>query len=379
MKKNLVRSIFVFLGGLILILPAGCQILKPIQIGFTAELTGKQNELAVNMRNGVQLAVEDINASGGINGRQIELLIEDDLGTLEGAREAENKLIDAGVVAIVGHLTSEQTVEGYQVAESRGTVLISATSSTALLSDKKDLFFCTTPSTLFLGEEFAKYIYLDRDLSSLAIIYDEDNAAYSVSLAEAFTDSLIQEGGQVTTQVVFSGRTISDFIPYVYSLRLSNPDAVLIIASPLNTGIIAQQIRLQNWTIPLFTAPWARGEEMLRNGGNAVEGLELIIAFDSDAPNPKLKAFNAHYLDRFAQEPAFTATYGYEVIQVLAAALSLTHGDPDGLAEALTSLSDIPTLTSTVTINEYGDILRPLFIQSVMDGHFVTIKRINIQ
>jgi branched-chain amino acid transport system substrate-binding protein len=179
--------------------------------------------------------------------------------------------------------------------------------------------------------------------------------------------------------VRFAGSTVSDYIPYVYGLRLSNPDAVLIIASPINAGIIAQQIRLQKWEVPLFAAPWARGEELIRNGGNAIEGLELIIASDSDATNPRLESFNSHYLARFAQEPGFTAIYGYEVVQVLVEALKRTSGQSDGLPEALASLSNVSTLTSSITINEYGDTIRPLFIQRVIDAVFVTIKRIDIQ
>ncbi|MBN2258709.1 MAG: ABC transporter substrate-binding protein [Anaerolineaceae bacterium] len=369
----------IILGGLLPAICSGCEEINPIRIGFTAELTGKENELAISLRNGVQLAVEDINKNGGIAGRNIELLIEDDKGIPQGAREAENKLIDSGVIAIVGHLTSGQTTEGYPVAETRGIVLISATASTTQLTGKKDLFFCTTPSTKFLGGEFANYIYHDRGISDLAIIYDEDNAAYSYSLAEAFTDRLIQEGGKVTTSVPFPGKTITDFIPFVYALRLSNPEAVLIIASPLYAGIIAQQIRLQNWTLPLFAAPWARGDELLRNGGSAIEGLELIIAFDSDTPPAAQEAFIAQYQDHFAQDPAFTATYGYEVIQILATALAHTNGNAAGLADTLTGLSDIPTITGSVSLNDYGDTIRPLYIQKVDGGLFVTIKQIDMQ
>jgi branched-chain amino acid transport system substrate-binding protein len=352
-------------------------MLSPIQIGFTAELTGKQNELAINLRNGVQLAVEDINANGGINGKTIALLIEDDMGTNSGARNAENKLINAGVVAIVGHLTSEETVAGYPVAIERGTVLISATAATATLTGIDDLFFCTTPSTKYLGSELVKYIHTYRRVTRIAIILDEDNFAYSSSLADAFTTSLEQAGGQVTTRISFSGKSVNDFIPYVYGLRLSNPQAVLILASPPDTGIIAQQIRLQKWDIPLFAGPWARGEELLRNGGSAIEGLELIIAYDPDTPNAALDAFKIHYESRFGQQPAFTAIYGYEVIQVLSAALQKTNGEAEGLADALRGISDIPTLTATISLDEYGDTIKPLYIHRVQDGGFTTVLRIN--
>jgi branched-chain amino acid transport system substrate-binding protein len=376
-------SSFLFKTLLVLIcltlLSSGCTTITPIQIGFSAELTGKQNELAINLRNGVQMAVDDINAVGGINGRKIELTVEDDLGTPEGAIAADNKLIDAGVVAIVGHLTSGQTAVGYQVATERDTVLISATASTANLTGIDDLFFCTTPSTLYLGNEFARYIFTERGITSLAIILDQDNYAYSSSLADAFTTSYEEMGGSITTRVSYSGKTVTDFIPYVYGLRLSDPHAVLIIASPPDAGIIAQQIRLQKWEIPLFSAPWARGAELLRNGGSAVEGLELIIAYDSDTPNAELEAFITRYLDHYTQQPAFTAVYGYEVIQVLAAALEKTNGQAEGLADALANISNVETLTASVSLNEYGDTTRPLFIQKIQDGKFITVKQITIQ
>lgn len=357
---------------------SGCNLIHPIRIGFTAGLTGKQNELAINLRNGVQLAVEDINANGGINGRLIELLIEDDLGTPDGAKSAENKLIDAGVVAIIGHLTSGQTAAGYPVAMERETVLISATASTSTLTGIDDLFFCTTPSTKYLGSAFAKYIFEQRNITSLAIILDEDNYAYSSSLADAFTSNLEQAGGEITTQIPFSGSTINDFIPYVYGLRLSNPRAVLIIASPPDAGIIAQEIRLQKWDVPLFAAPWARGEELLRNGGSATEGLEIVIAYDADSPSVELEAFNDQYISRFAQPPAFTAVYGYEVVQVLVAALQQTNGEAKGLAGVLSNLTDVKTLTKTVNLDENGDSIQPLYIQKVQDGGYVTVERIDI-
>ena len=297
----------------------------------------------------------------------------------EGAKTAENKLIDAGVVAIVGHLTSGQTAAGYQVATERKTVLISATSSTATLTGIDDLFFCTTPSTYYLGSEFARYIFLERGITSMAIILDADNYAYSSSLADAFTVSFTDLGGVISTRISYSGNTITDFIPYVYGLRLSNPHAVLIIASPPDAGIIAQQIRLQKWAIPLFSAPWARGEELLRNGGSAVEGLELIIAYDSDSSNARLDAFTSHFFDRYTREPAFTAVYGYEVIQVLASALEKTNGQAAGLADALSNLSGVETLTATMVLNEYGDTSQPLFIQKVRDGKYTTVKMLTIQ
>ena len=119
----------------------GCSGKKAIRIGFVAQLTGVQAELGVQERNGVQLAMEKINAKGGIGGRPVELVVRDDLGTPEGARAADRDLIEAGVVAIIGHATSGQTMVGLSVTNPARVVMLSPTATTPELSGLDDFFF----------------------------------------------------------------------------------------------------------------------------------------------------------------------------------------------------------------------------------------------
>jgi branched-chain amino acid transport system substrate-binding protein len=376
MVNYIYRGLIVFCLVFLPLSMSGC-VPQPIRVGFTAELTGKQSELGINLRNGVQLAAEEINAAGGINGRKIELIIEDDLGTPEGAQKAENKIIDSGVVAVIGHLTSNQTVEGFKVASSRGVLLFSGTASTSVLSRKKDLFFRTDPSNDYFGIQFAHYIHDKRGLSHIAIIYDLDNNTYSEPMAKAFTNVLTAIGGQVTAQISFSGAASPDFSPLIDKMQSTNPEGVFIIASPLNTANIAQVIRLKNWQIPLFTAPWSQGQDLIKNGGNAVEGLEIIIPFDLNSPSPALQAVKARYQARYAQLPAFTAMYGYELMQMLAEALKRTGGNAAGLSDTLVGLKNYQGLESTIQIDEYGDAMRQLFIQRLQNHQFETIETLN--
>lgn len=109
---------------------SGCAYRSPIRVGFAGELTGRQADLGVHGRNGAQLAVEAINAAGGVAGRPIELLVRDDRGTSEGAQAADRELISEGVVAIIGHMTSAQTVAGRLVTELAKMVLFSPAAST---------------------------------------------------------------------------------------------------------------------------------------------------------------------------------------------------------------------------------------------------------
>jgi branched-chain amino acid transport system substrate-binding protein len=160
-------------------------------------------------------------------------------------------------------------------------------------------------------------------------------------------------------------------------IQNSNPDGVFIIASPLNTANIAQVIRLKNWQVPLFAAPWSQGQDLIKNGGNAVEGMEILIPFDLNSPSPTLQAVKTRYQARYAQAPAFTAMYGYELMQMLAEALKKTGGNAAGLPDALVGLKNYQGLESTIQMDEYGDAMRQLFIQRLQNHQYETIETVN--
>lgn len=363
----------------VMVIIQGCSNKSPIKVGFIAELTGKQSELGINLRNGVQLATEEINAAGGINGHPIELIIKDDLGTPQGARDAENWVIDQNVVAIIGHLTSNQTVEGFKVAQNRGVLLLSGTASTTVLSGKKDLFFRTEPSNEYFAIQFAQYIYNSKKIRNISIIYDLDNDTYSVPMVKAFSDAFTSLGGEISANVSFSGSKTSDFTESIKLLDDSNPDGIFIIASPLNTATIAQLIRLQGNSTDLFAAPWAQGQDLITNGGKAVEGLELINAYNTNDSNPKIQALKKSYKARFAEDPAFTAMMGYELMHVLAKALEKTDGKATGLSDAFLNIKEFEGLQGTIKMDEFGDSSRALFIMKVENHIFTQVEKIDPQ
>ena len=365
---------WIFLLGLIF----GCVPPAPIRIGFAAELSGKQSEPGMHLRNGVQMAVEELNAAGGIAGRRIELQVEDDLGTPEGATAAETHLADAGVVAVVGHYTSNQTLEGMAVAQQRGIPLISGTASASVLSGKKDLFFRTIVDSDFMGRVFARYIRQRRGLAQAAIVYDLDNNTYAEPMVKSFTEIFQALGGSITNQVSFSAAATTDVTPLVNALRAARPDGLLIIASPANTAIISQAVRLNQWDVALFSSSWGQGDALIQNGGSAVEGMEIIIAIDINDPSEKLQTFKSNYQKKFNRAPIFTAVEGYETMLLLAAALKSTAGEAKGLPAALTQLSNFQGLSGPVQLDAYGDAVRPIFIQQVRNRAFITIGKADL-
>ena len=329
------------------------------------------------MQNGIQQAVDDINAAGGIDGRKVELVVKDDLGTPNGAQAAENAVIDAGVTAVIGHFTSNQTLEGFKVTAQHGIVLVSATASTSQLSGKKDLFFRTVVSTDQMGKSFGRYVFESRHLRRLAILSDEDNGSYAVPLAQAFRQEFSDLGGSITAELNFSGSKVVDFHDLVSALQATSPDGVLLITNPTQTALVAQVIRLVNWDVPLFASSWSQADSLLQNGGKAVEGLEVVISVTTYSPNPEMTAFSAAYEKNYNRKPGIFAIEGYDTMQYLASALRKTGGKKGGLPEAFASITTISGLTSEIRFDEFGDAIRDLFVLRVQSSTFQPVRQLN--
>lgn len=349
----------------------GCSRKKPIRVGFAGELTGGHADLGVHGRNGAQLAVETINAAGGVAGRPIELLVRDDLGTPEGAQAADRKLIDAGVVAIIGHMTSAQSVAAMPMIEEAGIVLLSPTTSTTKLAELDDHFFRVNPVNSTQARKLGRHVYRQRGLSRIAVIYDADNAAYTRTYLTAFVEHYSALGGQVVGRVRFSSAHDQDFAPLVAELQAGTPEGLVIIASAIDTALIAQQTRLSAWQTPLFSSGWSLTEALIQNGGQAVEGIEIVQHYDSNSQAPVFLDFKVRYQARFGLTPAFAATLAYEAVLVLAAALDKTDGQAKGLPQAMREIQDFKGLIGTISLDKYGDAVRTQFVITIRDGQFV--------
>lgn len=355
----------------------GCIGKEPVRVGFVAQLTGVQAELGVQERNGVQLAVAEINAAGGIGGRPVQLVVRDDLGTPEGARAANRDLIALGVVAVIGHATSGQTVAGLSVTNPARVVMLSPSATTPQLSGREDYFFRVIYSLEDRAHALARHIYQTRNITQIAVIYDADNAAYAKAYEEMFAKHYQSMGGNLTAKFDFPSRAQPDFSPMVKQLQASEPAGLLIIAADIDTALIAQRARLLNWTIPLFTTSWAQTKTLVSDGGQAVEGLELEIASAANKQAQDYLDFRTRYQARFGQAPSFGAVLGYEAAKVMATALRRTGGKADGLQQELIGIKNFKGLADTFSFDRYGDVMRPFYLGVIRNGKYVAVETPN--
>ena len=358
---------------------SSCSSKKPIRVGFVAGLTGPNAALGVDGRDGALLAVEQINSQGGVNGRPIELVVRDDLGTSDGAIIADRELIENEKVSvIIGHMTSSTMMASWPEFKDSGVIFLSPTVSTPQLSGLRDNFFRLIPVNSANAKRLADYAFNDLSLKRVSIFYDTDNAAFTETYRDGFSEHFTLSGGSILLTHAFSSSAAPDFKPVLVDLKNQEPDGLFVIASAVDTALIAQQARLEGLNVQLLTSNWALTDDLVENGGRAVDGTIAVVANDENNQSPEYLDFSNRFQQRFGRSPTFAADYAYEAVLVLANAFQMTNDEKDGLADALLQTRNLSSVNGNISFDEYGDVLRTLYLIAVRDGVFVTERTFTV-
>jgi branched-chain amino acid transport system substrate-binding protein len=361
--------LYLVLCVLILVPLSGCGGKEPIKIGLAVELTGKQADVGINVRDAAQMAVDEINTSGGVNGRPLELLIRDDEGKPDVARRVDAELVELGVVAIIGHYTSGQTEAVLEQMNQARVVLISPSASSSEFSGKDDYFFRLISDTKFIGQRLAIHIDEDHDIERLVVLYDKSNRAFSESFWHALDEQFRALGGE-TELITFSANE-TNLQKVAAEVVQKQPQGIVLIASAVDTAVLAQYIRQAGGNIPLFSSPWAQTEQLIDKGGQTVNGLEIGAFYSPTNQNSAHIAFSKKFEERFKRETQLGTSQAYEIVMVLAECLKMTNSSAEGLREALYQIQDFPGILGPISFDQFGDVQRDIYIIRIENGQFI--------
>jgi branched-chain amino acid transport system substrate-binding protein len=351
----------------------GCETRKePVKVGFVGGLTGRHSDLGTAGRNGVLLAVEALNAEGGIDGRPVELITRDDRQDPEKAVQADKELIREGVVAIIGHMTSAMSMAALPLMNKEKMPMISPTTSTNQLTGKDDYFFRITDPNKAETDHLARHAYERMGLKRLSAIYDLSNRAFSEGYYQNFKAALERMGGGMAHVETFSSKPGADFQENIAALRRQDADGLLIVAGALDTAMICQQIRKAGSKMPILSSGWAMTEDLIYQGGSAVEEVVFSHLIDKESRDKGYLDFKKRFKERFGHEPSFAAIHGYVAARVLFQALSSTT-DPEKLKKVLLDGKTIHSIVGDFEIDQYGDPKRPRYLTIVRNGRFKTL------
>ena len=345
---------------------SGCQNSEPIKIGYAGGLTGRLADLGLYGRNGVTLAVEEVNSQGGVNGRTIELIVKDDKQKPDVAVQVDKELIAEGVVAIIGHMTSAMSVAAVPLINKEKILLFSPTTATNQLNGIDDFFLRIMLSNTATITTLARHVIDERNIKKIVVVYDDNNRAFSAEWAELFSKYAAMRQGE-SIGVPFSSTTEQSFSSLAENILEYNPEGILIVAAALDAALICQQIRKKGSDLPLFTTMWSMTEDFIQHGGSAAENVTFVNWFDPEHPSESSQKFRQKYTKRFSRDPNFVSHFSYEAATILLDALKKDTA-PLSLKNTIISTGEFQGTQGTITIDEYGDVQRPLFLMEVKNG-----------
>jgi branched-chain amino acid transport system substrate-binding protein len=379
-----IRSVFALLGAAILGL-AGCQPAgtDEIVIGEVASLSGKEATFGTSSNEGTRLAIEEINAGGGLLGKKVRLLTEDNQSKNGESSNAVNKLISKDrAVAILGEVASSRSMEMAPICQAAKIPQISPSSTNALLTNdpaqaqKRDFIFRVCFIDPFQGSVMANFARKTLNAGRVAVFTDV-KSDYSKGLAKFFKEGFVSGGGQIVAELDFNGGD-KDFKGQLTAIKAANPDAVFVPGYYTDVALICIQAREVGLNVPLFGGDGWESEKLIEIGKEAVEGHYFSTHYSPEAGSEMGRAFVEAYKKRFnGKMPDAMAALGYDSAMILADAIRRA-GSTEGekIRDALAQTKDFEAVTGKITINENRDAEKAAVILQVKGGKFTYVETI---
>ena len=348
----------------------GAEDRQGIKVGFYGALTGPTATFAISGKNGATLAVEQINAAGGVLGKPLVLLAEDDRGEASEAASVVSKLITRDhVVALIGEQASSRTLAAAPIAQSYRVPMISPTSTNVEVTKKGDYIFRMCFIDSYQGKALATFSRRDLKAQTAAILVDA-RSDYSMGLAEAFRTAFTEQGGRVVDELKYTEGD-SDFSAQLTVLKPKAPDVLVVPGYYTDAGLIARQARALGLESVLLGADGWDSPKLMEIGGPAIEGAYLSNHYSVDDPSPAVRQFVDAYKARFGSEPDSIATLTYDATRLLADAITRA-GSTEGkrIRDALASTQDFAAVTGSVTMAADRNPLKSAVILQVDGGRF---------
>jgi branched-chain amino acid transport system substrate-binding protein len=356
------------------VVTTACQKKAPIRIGFLAGTSGKVADLGISGRDAAQMIVDICNREGGLKGRPVQLVVKDDQQDPEQARQAVKELIDAGVEALIGPMTSDMGLAVTPLLSEARLAAVSPTITTLKLSGLDDYFFRVAPTVRKTASQSADYHAQNTGIRRVAAIYDLNNRAYCENWLESFTANFTRQGGVIVKMVGFDTQSGATFLDLAKTLLDACPDGILIIANSMDAALICQQIRKIDKDLYITLADWGATERLLDLGGRAVEGVTVIQPFDRENKAPDFQAFRKAYRDRYHREPGFAGIGARDATHVVLTALKAKK-KKEHLKDVILRLRKFDGLQGDLRFDDFGEIERSNATISVIRNHrFVVLE-----
>jgi len=342
-----------------------------IKIGQFASLTGSEATFGISSDNGIKLAVEEINSSGGVLGKQIQLITEDNQGKPNETMTVVQKLINRDkVVGIIGEVASSRSKAAAPLCQQNKIPMISQASTNPEVTAIGDYIFRVCFIDPFQATVMSKFALGSMKVKKVALLIDQRNA-YSTGLAENFKKTFVEMGGEILEEQKYSSGD-KDFKAQLTAIKYKNPEAIFIPGYYTDVGLIAIQAREIGLTVPLFGGDgWESDKLTEGKAKDALEGCFFSTHISTEDPNPLIQNFIKKYRDKYKIEPDAYSFLGYDALMLMADAIKRA-GSTDGekVKNELAKTKDFKGVTGNITINDQRNAIKPAVVLEIKDGKF---------
>lgn len=335
---------------------------EEIIIGAILPLTGEASEWGVPVMNSLILGQNEINDAGGIDGKKLKIIFEDDQAEPTKGVNSINKLLNDKPITIIGSVASSVSLAIAPITERNKIVVISPASTNPKLTYAGDYFFRVIPTDKLRSEKFADYI-INSGVNSLDILFINNDGG--IGATEAFTNRFIGLGGKIPVKDGYSQAAVS-FRTELLKVKRSNADGLVIVSYPEETSILLRQIKELGIKKKIFALTEALDDlAVIEKSQGAAEGVVYILP--APAEGKVADEFKEKYKTKYGVEPPLFAAEGYDIIFILKKIIEDNINiNSEMIKNALYKIKDYQGASGVISFDENGDVVKPMVLKIVV-------------
>ncbi len=348
-----------------------------ILLGEFSSMTGTTATYGKSTHNGVMMAVDEANKSGGVLGKQIRVQLEDDGSKPEQAATAVTKLINSdNVLTVIGEVASSRSLAAAPICQAAGVPMMSPASTNPKVTQVGDYIFRACYIDPVQGRIIAHLGSQDLKAQSAAILRDIKNA-YSVGLADEIAKEFTKNGGKIVSDESFQEGD-KDFRAQLTTIKSSAPDVVFVPAYYNEVALIARQMRSLGMKQAILGGDGVESPKLIEIGGAAVDNTMFTTHFSSESTDPLAAKFVQGYKTRYSVIPDGLAAVGYDATRLSIDAIKRAGStDRTKIRDAMAATKDFPGVSGKITFNAQRDPVKPMAVVKVQNGKYVFVKMMN--
>lgn len=383
-KKGLALFLCVLMVAVVL---AGCGQAAPagggggaagdvIKVGAVFPMTGDIATFGASSKNAVELVVADINSKGGINGKQVQVIYEDDQNTPANAANAIQKLVSNDkVCAVIGSVSSKCSIAMGPIATQNKVPMISSTSTNPKVTiEGGEYVFRACFIDPFQGSVMAKFAQDNLKAKTAAVLFDNGND-YSKGLAEYFKASFEKSGGQV---VAFESYNTGDqdFNAQLTKIKPLNPEVILLADYYNTVGLIAKQARAQGITSTFLGGDGWDSADLYKVGGDAIDGGYFSNHYSADDTAPAVVEFRKTYEAKYGGTPDALAALAYDAAKIMFAAIEKADSTDGAKIKDALKATDSDFVSGHISFDENRNPIKGAVVMKVVKDKYEFIDKI---